>query len=179
MARINKIIIPMGARSRDSFMELYARVARLDGASFVSPRTGRDHAPALSITDDMPEAGGGGASAATSEAPAASSDGDGDGDGDGEDDWRRSCKKHPSPGPAPHSRGTARTGTRKAAKFLPPPADPELTLCRLPQVLTIIPVGRSTWWAGVKSGRFPQPLRLSSRCSVWRLSDIRALVASL
>ncbi|WP_313082927.1 AlpA family phage regulatory protein [Pulveribacter sp.] len=163
---------------QEKYFSHYERVRR-DTALEFTPSNGRAHAPVLSISDDMPEAGGGGASAAASEAPEASSDEDDGGDGDGEDDWRRSSKKHPSPGPAPHSRGTARTGTRNAAKFLPPPADPELTLCRLPQVLTIIPVGRSTWWAGVKSGRFPQPLRLSARCSVWRLSDIRALVASL
>ncbi|PPD14204.1 MAG: hypothetical protein CTY25_13440 [Methylobacterium sp.] len=40
-----------------------------------------------------------------------------------------------------------------------------------------IPVGKSTWWAGVKDGRFPQPVKLGSRITVWRVEDIRALVA--
>jgi prophage regulatory protein len=36
-----------------------------------------------------------------------------------------------------------------------------------------IPVGRSTWWAGVKTGRFPQPLKLGPRTTVWKVEDIR------
>lgn len=41
----------------------------------------------------------------------------------------------------------------------------------------IIPVSHTTWWSGVKSGRFPQPVKLG-RCTVWRVEDINALVAS-
>lgn len=44
-------------------------------------------------------------------------------------------------------------------------------------VPAIIPVARSTWWAGVKSGRYPQPVRsLGRRITVWRVEDIRALL---
>ncbi|PNG24677.1 helix-turn-helix transcriptional regulator [Methylocella silvestris] len=39
-----------------------------------------------------------------------------------------------------------------------------------------IPVGRSTWWAGVKSGRFPKPVKLGPRTTVWRVEDIWALI---
>ncbi|WP_420434739.1 helix-turn-helix transcriptional regulator [Hyphobacterium sp.] len=39
-----------------------------------------------------------------------------------------------------------------------------------------IPVSKSTWWAGVKDGRFPQPIKLGSRITVWRVEDIRALI---
>jgi prophage regulatory protein len=39
-----------------------------------------------------------------------------------------------------------------------------------------IPVGRSTWWAGVKSGRFPKPVKLGPRTTAWRAEDIRALI---
>jgi prophage regulatory protein len=39
-----------------------------------------------------------------------------------------------------------------------------------------IPVSKSTWWAGVKSGKFPQPVKLGPRITAWRLSDILALV---
>lgn len=49
---------------------------------------------------------------------------------------------------------------------------------RLPLVLKAIPVSRSTWWAGVKSGRFPKPVKLGPRTTVWRVSDIRALIAA-
>lgn len=39
-----------------------------------------------------------------------------------------------------------------------------------------IPVGKSTWWAGVKSGRFPQPVKLGPRTTAWRAVEIQALV---
>jgi predicted DNA-binding transcriptional regulator AlpA len=50
---------------------------------------------------------------------------------------------------------------------------------RLRQVLSIVPVSKSTWWAGVKSGRYPQPSRsLGVRITAWRAEDIRALCES-
>ena len=39
-----------------------------------------------------------------------------------------------------------------------------------------IPVSKSTWWAGVRSGRFPKPIKLSRRITVWRVEDIRTLI---
>jgi prophage regulatory protein len=39
-----------------------------------------------------------------------------------------------------------------------------------------IPVGRSTWWAGVKSGRFPRPVKLGPRTTAWRVEDIGVLI---
>lgn len=39
-----------------------------------------------------------------------------------------------------------------------------------------IPVSKSTWWAGVKDGRFPRPLKLGDRITVWRVEDIRTLI---
>ena len=39
-----------------------------------------------------------------------------------------------------------------------------------------IPVSRSTWWAGVRAGRFPQPVRLGPRTTTWRVGDIRELL---
>lgn len=39
-----------------------------------------------------------------------------------------------------------------------------------------IPVSKSTWWAGVKVGRFPQPLKLGPRVTVWRAEDILSLL---
>lgn len=48
-----------------------------------------------------------------------------------------------------------------------------------PAVPGIIPVSRSTWWAGVRSGRYPQPTRaLGPRITAWRVEDIRALIES-
>lgn len=40
----------------------------------------------------------------------------------------------------------------------------------------IIPVSKSTWWNGVKAGRYPKPVKLSERCTAWRVEDIRALI---
>jgi len=49
-------------------------------------------------------------------------------------------------------------------------------LLRLKQVLEIIPVGKSTWWAGVKTGRYPAPVHhLGPRVTAWRLSSILRL----
>lgn len=41
-----------------------------------------------------------------------------------------------------------------------------------------VPVGKSTWWEGVKSGRFPQPIKLGPRITVWREEDVEALLAN-
>ncbi len=47
---------------------------------------------------------------------------------------------------------------------------------RLPQVLERIPVSKSTWWSGVKSGIFPRPIKLSTRITVWSEQDINDYV---
>jgi predicted DNA-binding transcriptional regulator AlpA len=47
-----------------------------------------------------------------------------------------------------------------------------------PPVPAIIPVSRSTWWDGVKSGRFPKPVKLGPRMTAWCVEDIRELVVS-
>ena len=56
---------------------------------------------------------------------------------------------------------------------------PETGFLRLAQVLTVIPVGRTCWWKGVKSGRFPKSVKLSARCTAWRAEDIRQLLSEL
>jgi prophage regulatory protein len=56
---------------------------------------------------------------------------------------------------------------------------PETGLLRLRQIIAPhgpIPVCKSTWWAGVKDGRFPKPLKLGARVTVWRAEDIRGLI---
>ncbi len=50
---------------------------------------------------------------------------------------------------------------------------------RLKHVLTIIPIGASTWWAGVKSGRFPKPVYLGPRIPYWKKSDILTLTSKI
>lgn len=64
---------------------------------------------------------------------------------------------------------------------------PETGYVRLPQIIgdtratppipAVIPVSKSTWWAGVKSGRYPRPVKtLGRRITAWRVEDIIALI---
>ena len=64
---------------------------------------------------------------------------------------------------------------------------PEIGYLRLSQIIgnpkaeppipAVIPVSKSTWWAGVRSHRYPQPVRtLGVRITAWRVEDIRALI---
>jgi prophage regulatory protein len=66
---------------------------------------------------------------------------------------------------------------------------PETGFLRLPQIIgdpkaeppipPIIPVKKSCWWDGVKTGRFPKPVKIGNgRGTFWRVEDIRALIAS-
>lgn len=52
-------------------------------------------------------------------------------------------------------------------------------LLRLPQVLSLIPISKSTWWSGVKSGRFPASVKLSERTTCWIEQDIFDLIDRL
>jgi prophage regulatory protein len=56
---------------------------------------------------------------------------------------------------------------------------PETGFVRLPQVLMVIPVGKTCWWEGVKSGRYPKPVKLSRRCTAWKAEDIHKLIFEL
>ena len=42
-----------------------------------------------------------------------------------------------------------------------------------PPIPALIPVGKSTWWEGCRSGRFPQPIKIGNRITVWRVQDIK------
>jgi predicted DNA-binding transcriptional regulator AlpA len=60
--------------------------------------------------------------------------------------------------------------------------DPKLSstgFLRLSQVLELIPVSRSAWWAGCKNGRYPKPVKLGPRTTAWRAADIAALLEKL
>lgn len=66
---------------------------------------------------------------------------------------------------------------------------PQTGFYRLPQIIgnpktepptqALIPVSKSTWWDGVKTGRFPKPVKLSARTTAWRVEDIHALIDQL
>lgn len=54
------------------------------------------------------------------------------------------------------------------------------TLLREPAIIQRMGgVSRSYWWKGVKDGKFPPGIKLSSRVTVWKSSDIEKLIASL
>ena len=55
---------------------------------------------------------------------------------------------------------------------------PATGFLRLPQVLALIPISKSVWWEGCKTGRFPKPVKLGPRTTAWRAEDIAALVES-
>lgn len=46
----------------------------------------------------------------------------------------------------------------------------------IPPIPALIPIGESTWWAGVKTGRFPRPIKLGPKTTCWRAEDILALI---
>jgi prophage regulatory protein len=47
---------------------------------------------------------------------------------------------------------------------------------RLPQVLAIFPISKSVWWEGCRTGRYPKPIKLGPRTTVWRAEDIKAFI---
>lgn len=40
----------------------------------------------------------------------------------------------------------------------------------------LIPISKTTWWEGVKTGRYPAPVKLSERCTAWKVDEIRELI---
>ncbi|MDB5940160.1 MAG: phage transcriptional regulator, AlpA [Polaromonas sp.] len=154
----------------------------------------------LSITNDLPECGGGESSAGVTDGPeVGASDDDDGGDSDGKPARRprkesknRTLKAGAYSRKPPYSltsddagnkmtnsnSGNHRTVTATAGALLILPQNPDIALWRLPTVLAHIPVSRSGWWQGVKTGRYPAPVKLSTRCVAWRSSNIRALIAS-
>ena len=47
---------------------------------------------------------------------------------------------------------------------------------RLPDVLAVIPVSASSWWNGIRVGKYPKGKKLGPRTTAWRRSDIQALI---
>ncbi len=45
------------------------------------------------------------------------------------------------------------------------------------KIQPIVPVSAATWWRGVKSGRFPKPVKLGEgRSTFWKASEVYALL---
>jgi len=56
---------------------------------------------------------------------------------------------------------------------------PETGFIRLPVVLSLIPISKSSLYAGIKKGLYPAPVKLSERTSAWRVEDIRNLIEKI
>jgi len=64
---------------------------------------------------------------------------------------------------------------------------PETGFLRLPQIIgnkktntpALIPIGRTTFLNGVKSGKYPKPVKLGERTTAWRVEDILNLIESI
>lgn len=110
------------------------------------------------ISDGAPETGGGGASASITAdggtTVAAASDDDDGGDPDPEPARRR-----PKESAIAHDSGE--------------------TLLRLRGVQARVPLSKSAIYKLISEKKFPEPIRLSARCSLWRASDVDAFVSSL
>lgn len=48
-------------------------------------------------------------------------------------------------------------------------------LLRLPAVLELIPVSKTVWYQGIKSGEYPKPIKVG-RASMWLESEIMELI---
>jgi predicted DNA-binding transcriptional regulator AlpA len=48
-----------------------------------------------------------------------------------------------------------------------------------PPITPLIPVSKSSWWAGIKSGIYPKPVKLGARTTAWKVEDIRELISQL
>lgn len=55
---------------------------------------------------------------------------------------------------------------------------PETGYIRLPAILRVFPVSRSTWWQWVKDGKAPAGTKLGPRITAWRVEQIRELLDS-
>lgn len=55
------------------------------------------------------------------------------------------------------------------------PADRPARRLRLPEVLNRVGVGKSTWWEGIRAGKYPEG-SLDGRVRYWREAEIDELV---
>ena len=83
--------------------------------------------------------------------------------------WQRTVLLERAPDPARElpTAGLARLEQIIGDRTVSPPIEP------------VIPVSKSTWWEGVRSGRFPPAVRVNKGVSAWRWEDIHRLRESL
>ena len=56
--------------------------------------------------------------------------------------------------------------------------DDDTGFVRLRTVLGLYPISESSWWDGIKAGKFPKGVKLGPRVTAWRVSEIRRLLES-
>ena len=85
--------------------------------------------------------------------------------------------------PAPNGLGAPRSSVQQdgvlrqdEVKFVGLPKSGLMRLASIIGPNGPIPVSKSTWWAGVRSGRYPKPVKLGPRITAWRVGDIHALI---
>jgi predicted DNA-binding transcriptional regulator AlpA len=77
---------------------------------------------------------------------------------------------------------TTQKHVNTAANPAIPTEFPRTGLVRLRSILSPhgpVPVGKTTWWKGVREGRFPKPTKLSAKVTVWRAEDVHDLIAKI
>ncbi|MBQ4568403.1 MAG: AlpA family phage regulatory protein [Desulfovibrio sp.] len=50
---------------------------------------------------------------------------------------------------------------------------------RLNQILKLFPISKSAWWKGCSTGRYPKPIKLGPRTTVWRADEIRSFIENV
>lgn len=59
------------------------------------------------------------------------------------------------------------------------PVSPANGFLRLPQILSLVPVGKSTWWRWVAEGKAPKPLKLGAKTTVWNAEEIAVFLEKM
>lgn len=55
---------------------------------------------------------------------------------------------------------------------------PATGFLRLPQIMELFPISKSAWWQGCRTGRYPKPVKIGPRTTVWRAEEVRAFIES-
>ena len=64
-------------------------------------------------------------------------------------------------------------------KTITEPADLNYALYRIEAVLKLIPISRASFYNGIRGGKYPPPIKIGPRTSVWRARQIHALIDML
>jgi len=56
---------------------------------------------------------------------------------------------------------------------------PTYGFLRLPQILEIFPISKSSWWEGCRTGRYPKPIKLGPRTTVWKAEEIAVFIQGI